>query len=122
MNMKEFVDQQTLGTVTPLYLDARGPYPEAEDNLEAADQTFSEQFKAAGYLIIADHQTIVNFKGETQVIALNCLELNTTEIRNFLKLATESSWLATSKIFLLDIPSIEYQALRRTFAKQLNMS
>lgn len=49
---------------------------------------------------------------DKHVIFLQCLDLGTTEIKNFLYALKDSGMLANSKVFLLDLPQLEYMMLR----------
>lgn len=49
---------------------------------------------------------------DKHIIVVQCLELGTTEIKTFLYTLKDRNILGNSKVFLLDLPQLEYMTLR----------
>ncbi|MDR2976153.1 MAG: hypothetical protein LBV19_02420 [Streptococcaceae bacterium] len=55
------------------------------------------------------------------LIFVDCLELGTSEIRAFLSGLKDRALLKSSKVFLLDLPQLEYLMLRDSLAGEIEM-
>ncbi|MGL4247865.1 MAG: hypothetical protein ACRCR5_03635, partial [Lactococcus garvieae] len=51
-------------------------------------------------------------KAPQHIIFVECLELGTTEIKGFLNTLLSADLIKSSKVVLLDLPQLEYMALR----------
>ena len=72
-----------------------------------------EEEKALGQ---ADFESfIAQLKGEKHLVFVECLSLGTTEIKGILNQLLEEKKFATTKLVLLDLPTIEYMTLRDAF-------
>jgi hypothetical protein len=62
---------------------------------------------------------ISQLTSDKHLIFLQCLDLGTTEIKNFLYALADRHLLADSKVFLLDLPQLEYMTLRGSLAGKI---
>ncbi|GAB2024543.1 hypothetical protein OfM1_06140 [Lactovum odontotermitis] len=66
-------------------------------------------------------QYFVKLTAPHHLLLINCLELGTSEIKGFLLALKENGILEKSKIFLLDLPQIEYLMLRDSLTARIDM-
>ena len=108
----------------------RGAYAVSGPQESASDGVLFEDF-ASKYLSAKEDLTVVNrqdpesalqqedfkallaqMKAPQHIIFVECLELGTTEIKGFLNALLSSDLIKSSKVILLDLPQLEYMALR----------
>lgn len=141
--MKESLRGLEYGKVATLAMIERGPYAEPEDVAEpevdaetGASQMNSSIFTELAGQIKADNEDVTVVKRKDEEVAMTqadfdwfieqmtaekhlvfveCLALGTTEIKGFLNTLLAANLLASTKLVLLDLPTIEFMTLRDTF-------
>ena len=129
-NLKNIIDKLDYGQVAKLAMLERGAYAVSGPQESASDGVLFEDF-ASKYLSAKEDLTVVNrqdpesalqqedfkallaqMKAPQHIIFVECLELGTTEIKGFLNALLTSDLIKSSKVILLDLPQLEYMALR----------
>ena len=129
-NLKNIIDKLDYGQVAKLAMLERGAYAVSGPQESASDAVLFEDF-ASKYLTAKEDLTVVNrqdpesalqqedfkallaqMKAPQHIIFVECLELGTTEIKGFLNTLLSSDLIKSSKVILLDLPQLEYMALR----------
>lgn len=135
-DLKTRLSEMAYGEIQVLAMVDRGVYRDldSEENSDMLDmlaiaKTFSElmsEFKNDKEDLItiqrneqnvALQQKDVNkflskLVADKHIIVVQCLELGTTEIKTFLYTLKDRNILGNSKVFLLDLPQLEYMTLR----------
>ncbi|MCH1724062.1 hypothetical protein [Lactococcus formosensis] len=129
-DLKNIIDKIDYGQVAKLAMLERGAYAVSGPQESASDAVLFEDF-ASKYLTAKEDLTVVNrqdpesalqqedfkallaqMKAPQHIIFVECLELGTTEIKGFLNTLLSSDLIKSSKVILLDLPQLEYMALR----------
>ncbi|MCO7181157.1 hypothetical protein NH621_08205 [Lactococcus formosensis] len=129
-DLKNIIDKIDYGQVAKLAMLERGAYAVSGPQESASDAVLFEDF-ASKYLTAKEDLTVVNrqdpesalqqedfkallaqMKAPRHIIFVECLELGTTEIKGFLNTLLSSDLIKSSKVILLDLPQLEYMALR----------
>ncbi|MBS4464534.1 hypothetical protein [Lactococcus garvieae] len=129
-NLKNIIDKLDYGQVAKLAMLERGAYAVFGPQETTVDGALFEDF-AAKYLSENEDLTVVNrkdpetalqqedfeallgqLKAPQHIIFVECLELGTTEIKGFLNTLLSADLIKSSKVVLLDLPQLEYMALR----------
>ncbi|MFD2254652.1 hypothetical protein ACFSJM_09910 [Lactococcus formosensis subsp. bovis] len=129
-DLKNIIDKIDYGQVAKLAMLERGAYAVSGPQESASDAVLFEDF-ASKYLTAKEDLTVVNrqdpesalqqedfkallaqMKAPQHTIFVECLELGTTEIKGFLNTLLSSDLIKSSKVILLDLPQLEYMALR----------
>ncbi|WP_285006133.1 hypothetical protein [Lactococcus formosensis] len=129
-DLKNIIDKTDYGQVAKLAMLERGAYAVSGPQESASDAVLFEDF-ASKYLTAKEDLTVVNrqdpesalqqedfkallaqMKAPQHIIFVECLELGTTEIKGFLNTLLSSDLIKSSKVILLDLPQLEYMALR----------
>ncbi|MDR0199190.1 MAG: hypothetical protein LBI43_01275 [Streptococcaceae bacterium] len=86
----------------------------AEGLVKSDEDLITVQRATDGHALVAEdfRYFLSELTGKNHLIFVQCLELGTSEIRGFLQALVDSGKLAASKVFLLDLPQIEYMTLR----------
>ncbi len=129
-NLKNIIDKIDYGQVVKLAMLERGAYAVSSPQEPVSEDALFEDF-ASKYLSEVEDLTIVKrkepesalqqedfeallkqLKAPQHVIFVECLELGTTEIKGFLNALLSANLIESSKVVLLDLPQLEYMALR----------
>lgn len=129
-DLKNIIDKIDYGQVAKLAMLERGAYAVSGPQESASHAVLFEDF-ASKYLTAKEDLTVVNrqdpesalqqedfkallaqMKAPQHIIFVECLELGTTEIKGFLNTLLSSDLIKSSKVILLDLPQLEYMALR----------
>lgn len=129
-DLKNIIDKIDYGQVAKLAMLERGAYAVSGPQESASDAVLFEDF-VSKYLTAKEDLTVVNrqdpesalqqedfkallaqMKAPQHIIFVECLELGTTEIKGFLNTLLSSDLIKSSKVILLDLPQLEYMALR----------
>lgn len=146
--LRSRLSEMKYGEIQAVPMIDRGPYREldAQENVESAaadnekhesdifeeivpevkaddeDFIFVQRINPDEALKPADfEQYFEKLNAPHHLLLINCLELGTSEIKAFLLALKENGNLEKSKIFLLDLPQIEYLMLRDSLAARINM-
>ncbi|MBL3715980.1 hypothetical protein GHK52_03970 [Lactococcus garvieae] len=136
-NLKSIIDKVDYGQVVKIAMQERGAYAVSEVQGDVVNMTLFDDF-AAKYLSDQEDLTVVHRKDSElaltstdflqfiggleapkHIIFVACLELGTTEIKGFLNALLSTDGLENSKVILLDLPQLEYMALRSSMKGKL---
>lgn len=136
-NLKSIIDKVDYGQVVKIAMQERGAYAVSEVQGDIVNMALFDDF-AAKYLSDQEDLTVVHRKDSElaltptdfsrfikgleapkHIIFVACLELGTTEIKGFLNALLSTDVLEKSKVILLDLPQLEYMALRSSMKGKL---
>lgn len=109
---KKLVEESQYSEVLTVAMDDRGAYAVETEEEEQSD------FSELGLLISREETPFTKadfanlLKDEKVSYFLDCLTLSTTEIKLFLQTLKEKDLLKMSKVFLLEMPQLEYLTLK----------
>lgn len=137
-NLKNIIDEMGYGQVAKIDMLERGAYADSSLHEKRTAALFSGF--ASDYLLDQGDLTIVsrndlevalnqadfeqyieNFTASKHIIFVECLELSTTEIKGFLNALIFANVLEKSKVVLLDLPLLEYMALRSSLKEKITI-
>ena len=121
-NLKNIIDKLDYGQVAKLAMLERGAYAVSGPQETTVDGALFEDFAAKYLSENEDPETALQqedfeallgqLKAPQHIIFVECLELGTTEIKGFLNTLLSADLIKSSKVVLLDLPQLEYMALR----------
>ncbi len=147
-NLKASLLGLKYGEVTTVVMIERGPYAEPEDVVEIEDTETGASKMATGIFaeLAAELKTenedltVVKRKdeftpmlqedfdwfvdamtAEKHIVFVECIELGTTEIKGFLATLRAHNLLPSSKVILLDLPTLEYMMLKDSLAGSIEL-
>ncbi|HEY0222450.1 hypothetical protein [Lactovum miscens] len=146
-NLQTRLSEMVYGEIQAIPMVDRGPYRELDEsenldtttgasrsnvselltiakNLASSDEDFiSVQRKNEDVaLTLADFDWyLAKLEAKKHLIFVNCLNLGTSEIKAFILALFDSKKLGNSKIFLLDLPQVEYLTIRDSLAGKIKM-
>ena len=115
-------DEENLDTRTGASKLVTGIFAELAADLKSDDEDLITVQRLDSDIAISQKDIdwfLSQLTSKKHLIFVQCLELSTSEIKNFLLALKDKEKLADSKIFLLDLPQIEYMMLRDSLSGRI---